>query len=443
MLSLTSKGSERFKKVYTRIPLFVNESDRRNDYLSMFRLHHYRMLENKIKAFSLCYDSLVSSQITYFQNTHWDYYLMYRLCCYYTNFRDVNTNVTQNTDVYNQFVKINKQIKNWKSDRITNFLKWLGETPHYINSTRELLHIQFVDTLQNYSSKGPTTKTLLSRDWIKKQKYLMLDHNILIDSSKLYMVRYKNESLYVCSQNISTLSFCENILGFVNKDVYNYIDNSFVNRSYKDRFYIDVFDGSEVSQYKSKNYNHVDSKYFICGQDHKLFSNYIKILRKNRSVYDKCRNRIMYKIENSRDYVNLDNLRIEKNPNKPYKNSLYKICSTNKELLDYYVSILKSLKEPENIPTKKKRRAIPSKIRMSVWRKAFKGSMDGNCFSCGDSINIECWDCGHIVSHADGGDMSLNNLVPLCSSCNRSMGRQNLYEWMKEYKMYGVKNIPT
>ena len=39
-----------------------------------------------------------------------------------------------------------------------------------------------------------------------------------------------------------------------------------------------------------------------------------------------------------------------------------------------------------------------------------------------DSFNFEC---GHIISDYNKGKISLDNLRPICSSCNKSMGRQN------------------
>ena len=39
--------------------------------------------------------------------------------------------------------------------------------------------------------------------------------------------------------------------------------------------------------------------------------------------------------------------------------------------------------------------------------------------------------CGHIISESQGGDISIGNLLPICNSCNLSMGTKNLNDYMK------------
>ena len=41
------------------------------------------------------------------------------------------------------------------------------------------------------------------------------------------------------------------------------------------------------------------------------------------------------------------------------------------------------------------------------------------------------YECGHVESEATGGDMSIENLRPICSSCNKSMGIKNMREYIK------------
>ena len=43
------------------------------------------------------------------------------------------------------------------------------------------------------------------------------------------------------------------------------------------------------------------------------------------------------------------------------------------------------------------------------------------------------WECGHIISDKDGGDLSISNLRPLCSTCNKSMGARNMKDYVKEF----------
>lgn len=44
-------------------------------------------------------------------------------------------------------------------------------------------------------------------------------------------------------------------------------------------------------------------------------------------------------------------------------------------------------------------------------------------------MNIEAlgdWEAGHIMSVKEGGTDTLDNLRPICKSCNRSMGTENM-----------------
>lgn len=42
------------------------------------------------------------------------------------------------------------------------------------------------------------------------------------------------------------------------------------------------------------------------------------------------------------------------------------------------------------------------------------------------------FECGHVVSEKDGGNMSVDNLKPICGQCNRSMGSQNMNDYVKK-----------
>ena len=57
--------------------------------------------------------------------------------------------------------------------------------------------------------------------------------------------------------------------------------------------------------------------------------------------------------------------------------------------------------------------------------------MDHSCFVCGCQLNIENFECGHVVSVFWGGDTTLENLEPICGSCNKDMGIENLYQYKK------------
>lgn len=87
-------------------------------------------------------------------------------------------------------------------------------------------------------------------------------------------------------------------------------------------------------------------------------------------------------------------------------------------------------RQPQNqhtVTQKEPRKAIPKKIRGVAWTNHFGNSNTGSCFCCKDPLNgFGDWHAGHIVSHANGGSDTAPNLRPVCGSCNKSMGTENM-----------------
>ncbi len=46
---------------------------------------------------------------------------------------------------------------------------------------------------------------------------------------------------------------------------------------------------------------------------------------------------------------------------------------------------------------------------------------------------LDSWECGHIVSVRDGGNDSVGNLRPVCSTCNKNMGTENMDSFIEKY----------
>lgn len=64
-----------------------------------------------------------------------------------------------------------------------------------------------------------------------------------------------------------------------------------------------------------------------------------------------------------------------------------------------------------------KKAAIPAAIKAQVFAQF------DCCAACGT------WDadeCGHIVAESKGGEMSIDNFVRLCGSCNRKQANRNV-----------------
>ncbi len=92
---------------------------------------------------------------------------------------------------------------------------------------------------------------------------------------------------------------------------------------------------------------------------------------------------------------------------------------------------------------RKRKKSIPKKKRQEVWTANNGESLSINCFCCNNQeLNgMGAWECGHIISEANGGNLDTDNLKPICSGCNKSMGSKNMDDYMKEFysKQYNIK----
>lgn len=86
-----------------------------------------------------------------------------------------------------------------------------------------------------------------------------------------------------------------------------------------------------------------------------------------------------------------------------------------------------------NVTAPYKKGTIPKPLRAAVWAKYHGYSMVGFCVCCKKEIWYEDYECSHIMAERFGGQTHINNLMPACRSCNRSMGTMNLHEFQKYF----------
>ena len=92
-----------------------------------------------------------------------------------------------------------------------------------------------------------------------------------------------------------------------------------------------------------------------------------------------------------------------------------------------------------NTKTRYKKKSIPLVLKRRLWDKYF-GEQNGIalCPCCKlTQISTFSFHCGHIISERMGGSLILDNLIPLCQSCNSSMGTKSYNEFC-EY--IGISN---
>jgi 5-methylcytosine-specific restriction endonuclease McrA len=90
--------------------------------------------------------------------------------------------------------------------------------------------------------------------------------------------------------------------------------------------------------------------------------------------------------------------------------------------------------------SEKKRRPIDKNVRHLVWTKYNKSSLSGKCYCCKTPITYQHFHVGHNKAVAKGGKDNINNLRPICSSCNNSMRTMSIEQYKAKY--FGSKK-PT
>jgi hypothetical protein len=93
-----------------------------------------------------------------------------------------------------------------------------------------------------------------------------------------------------------------------------------------------------------------------------------------------------------------------------------------------------------------KRKSIPKAVKNSVWNKYIETDdpkkLIGKCFvGCGCEITIANFEVGHVNAYSKGGSDKVENLRPICSTCNKSMGTMNLLEFKDLYGLDSKKEV--
>lgn len=85
-------------------------------------------------------------------------------------------------------------------------------------------------------------------------------------------------------------------------------------------------------------------------------------------------------------------------------------------------------------PRKTRKQPIPKAVKDRVWFNYFGEAGTALCLCCKHvKIYQSRFACGHIVSEHNGGLVHIDNLRPICQSCNSSMGTMNMDEFITRY----------
>ena len=85
-----------------------------------------------------------------------------------------------------------------------------------------------------------------------------------------------------------------------------------------------------------------------------------------------------------------------------------------------------------------KKKNISATLRRLVWQ-TYVGLDVGStlCMCCQQQIIYQLvFECGHVIAESQGGATILENLRPICTHCNRSMGTMSMAEFMRSFNNF-------
>ena len=99
---------------------------------------------------------------------------------------------------------------------------------------------------------------------------------------------------------------------------------------------------------------------------------------------------------------------------------------------------------------KPKKKKISPEMRFKVWEKYVGNKISAKCFCCWCKditpfTSYNTFHGGHIVAEFNGGEIKIDNLLPICKPCNSAMGTLHWDDFISINKyplrLYG-ENIP-
>lgn len=83
-----------------------------------------------------------------------------------------------------------------------------------------------------------------------------------------------------------------------------------------------------------------------------------------------------------------------------------------------------------------RKKKIPKALAEQVWITHMGHRFEGKCRVqwCRNRITVFDYESGHNIPESKGGKTSLDNLIPICARCNRSMGdKYTIDEWNTKF----------
>lgn len=103
-----------------------------------------------------------------------------------------------------------------------------------------------------------------------------------------------------------------------------------------------------------------------------------------------------------------------------------------KYLLEQMTIYIKNNLPLELKPQFKKKKISPD-LKRNVWKRWIGSSIGQTKCVCCNITDIEQLNfcCGHVIPYSQGGLQDVNNLRPICFSCATSIGKSNMFDFMR------------
>lgn len=207
---------------------------------------------------------------------------------------------------------------------------------------------------------------------------------------------------------------------------------------------------SENNQLIKKNiiietYNHFIQNYpnsFKYNGRRRPFLDNNKFLDQLTYIYDNVDNLEITSIKSSENFIKLLNKlndkykvqNIDWYPSKGKKQNSDLINTIKSQNCLYFGMVPNDwFNHVKNMPKLNSENKISQSLRQQIWFKYSNNKLNIKCLCCNlNEINSFNFECGHIDPKSKGGLCNSNNLVPICSLCNKSMGNTNMKIFMKK-----------
>jgi hypothetical protein len=319
---------------------------------------------------------------------------------------------------YQLFCKLSFQV-DIDEDKVAEMVSSYNNNPDYFMFKNKIIIAVVFDSYNNY-------------------KLYVVDGQHRIEMAiNLYNDYDVNDNLIICYYKIYTDKQMKELFKEINRDSFK--NNNYISLS---EFQETIYD--MVKEYFNKNYSiYFSAKKSVVNKRYSL-TDFLNLLVSHHYI-DKWKNveDLIKDLENTnkkfnhlidyQEYYSQSTDFFYKDEHNCVKNA-FVMSLKNNNFIDYLIN-----KETPDHNFKHSKKTISPKLRILVWEKEFNNDDQAICpfYNCNNIIRngLNGFHCGHIISEANGGETTLNNLKPICSNCNCRMGKINWKDYEKKCKL--------